>query len=68
VLRGAQLATALQEHDLVDEYALFVHPAALGGGVPFFRRTVGLKLHDVRRFELGVLGLRYSSVSGASTP
>jgi dihydrofolate reductase len=65
---GAQLVTALQEHNLVDEYALFVHPAALGAGVPFFRRTVGLKLLDVRRFELGALGLRYSSVSDVSTP
>ena len=65
---GAQLVTALQEHDLVDEYALFVHPAALGAGVPFFRRTVNLKLLDVRRFELGALGLRYSRVFDVSTP
>jgi dihydrofolate reductase len=64
---GSQLVTALQERDLVDEYALFVHPAALGAGVPFFRRTVGLKLLDVRRFELGALGLRYSSVSDVAT-
>ena len=33
---GSQLVTALQERNLVDEYALFIHPAALGPGVPFF--------------------------------
>ncbi|NJL57286.1 dihydrofolate reductase family protein [bacterium] len=65
---GAQLAAALQEHDLVDEYALFVHPGALGSGVPFFRRAVDLKLPDVRRFELGALGLRYSIASDVSAP
>jgi dihydrofolate reductase len=64
---GGQLVTALQERDLVDEYALFIHPAALGAGVPFFRRTIGLKLLDVRRFELGALGLRYLSDSGVET-
>lgn len=60
---GSQLVTALQERDLVDEYALFVHPAALGAGVPLFRRIVALNLLDVRRFETGALELRYSSVS-----
>lgn len=64
---GSQLVTALQERDLVDEYALFMHQAALGAGVPFFRRTVGLKLLDVRRFELGTLGLRYQSVLDVAT-
>ncbi|WP_420426820.1 dihydrofolate reductase family protein [Algiphilus sp.] len=65
---GAQLVTALQEHGLVDEYALFMHPAALGAGVPFIRRTVCLKLLDVRRFELGALGLRYSVDAHVSSP
>jgi hypothetical protein len=29
---------------LVDEYALFVHPGALGADVPFFRGRVDLRL------------------------
>lgn len=65
---GSQLVMALQDRDLVDEYNLFVHPAALGSGVPFFRRSVALELLDVRRFELGVLGLRYSSVPRVAAP
>lgn len=36
---GSQLVTALQEHNLVDEHALFIHPAALGAGVRFFRQA-----------------------------
>lgn len=64
---GGQLVTALQEGNLVDEYALFMHPAVLGAGKPFFRRTLGLKLLDVRRFGQGVLGLRYSSLAASAT-
>ena len=60
---GSQLVTALQERNLVDEYALFVHPTALGTGVPFFRRTLSLQLLDVRRFEQGALGPRYASLA-----
>jgi dihydrofolate reductase len=58
---GSQLVSALQEHDLVDEYALFVHPTALGAGLPFFRRTISLQLLDVHRFSEGTLRLRYGS-------
>ena len=64
---GSQLVTALQEHNLVDEYALFIHPAALGAGVPFFRRALSLQLRDVRRFDQGVLALRYSSLAASVT-
>lgn len=64
---GSQLVTTLQEHHLVDEYALFIHPAALGAGVPFFRRTLGLELLDVRWFEQGALGLRYASLAAGAT-
>ena len=51
----------LEEAGLVDEYALFVHPSALGAGVPFFRRRLDLKLVGVRHFVNGVLALRYST-------
>ena len=64
---GSQLVTALQERNLVDEYALFIHPAALGVGVPFFRRSLSLQLLDVRRFEQGALGLRYLSLNASAT-
>jgi dihydrofolate reductase len=60
---GCQLVTALQKRNLVDEYVLFIHPAALGVGVPFFRDPLSLQPLDVHQFKNGVLRLRYSSVA-----
>jgi dihydrofolate reductase len=59
---GSQLVAALEEHNLVDEYALFLHPAALGAGVPLFRRAVNFQLLESRQFSNGALGLRYANV------
>jgi dihydrofolate reductase len=57
---GTQFLSALQQRGLVDEYALFVHPCALGAGMPFFRQRIEMRLVDVRRFGIGVLALRYA--------
>jgi dihydrofolate reductase len=62
---GSQFAAAIQQQHLVDEYALYVHPCALGGGEPFFRGRVDLTLVDVRRFAAGVLLLRYATAGGS---
>ena len=35
---GPELAAEAARLDLIDEYRLFVHPVAVGGGVPFFPR------------------------------
>jgi dihydrofolate reductase len=61
---GPQFVSGLQQHGLVDEFALFVHQAALGFGVPLFHGRVDLTLVDVRRFENGTLRLRYAVRSG----
>ena len=61
LVTGALSSYRIREAGLVDEYALFVHPSALGAGVPFFRRRLDLKLVGVRRFDTGVLALRYST-------
>ena len=60
---GSQFVSALQQRELVDEYALFVHPSSLGAGLPFFRGRVDLTLLDVCWFDNGVLALRYSAPS-----
>jgi dihydrofolate reductase len=60
---GSQFVSALQKGGLIDEYTLFVHPSALGGGVPFFRGPLTLELIDVRRFAKGALALRYVSTA-----
>jgi dihydrofolate reductase len=58
---GSQFASALQQRGLIDEYLLFVHPSTVGGGLPFFRGRLDLTLLDVRRFDNGVLALRYAA-------
>lgn len=60
---GSQLVTVLQERNLVDEYVLFIHPASLGVGVPFFRHALSFQLLDVRQLKQGALGLHYSSLA-----
>jgi dihydrofolate reductase len=58
---GAELAATLTEHGLIDEYRLFVHPVALGGGRPFFAgdSRVDLELLETRTFGNRVVYLRY---------
>lgn len=57
---GAELMASFQEHDLIDEYRLYVHPIALGAGTPVFRRPLsGIQLHDTRTFANGVVQLVY---------
>ena len=58
---GPQLVSALEERHLVDQYILYIHPAALGAGKPFFRSHTPLRLLDSRRFKVGTLELRYAS-------
>jgi dihydrofolate reductase len=59
---GATLAAEAVRLGLVDEFHLLVHPVVLGGGKPFFPDLpdpVNLRLLDNRRFDSGVVYLRY---------
>ena len=59
---GAGLAATFVEHDLIDEYRLFVNPVVLGGGTPFFpqrRERLKLELVETRTFGSRVVYLRY---------
>lgn len=59
---GPTLASTLIEADLVDEYRMYVNPVVLGGGIPFFPRIgprLELRLLETRRFDAGVVYLRY---------
>jgi len=59
---GATIAAALRQHGLIDEYQLFVHPVVLGSGTPMFpssNNTINLRLVETRRFNSGVVLLRY---------
>ena len=62
---GAGLASTLIKLDLIDEYRLFVAPAVLGGGTPYFPpldRGISLELLETRTFGSQVVYLRYRRV------
>jgi dihydrofolate reductase len=63
VLGGADLAATFMEHDLIDEYRLYVQPILLGAGHLTFRPSAGrvgrLVLAETRTFGSGVVLLRY---------
>ncbi len=58
---GAELAAEAAGLGLIDEYRLFVHPVAVGGGIPFFPRDhrVDMELAEARTFSSRVVYLRY---------
>lgn len=59
---GSSFVRSLTGADLIDEYHLFVNPAALGSGLPVFDAPIGLALTDAIRFECGIAVLKYSSI------
>ena len=59
---GSGLIVELAEADLIDEYMLFVSPAAIGAGKPLFsglRRELPLRLLETRAFNSAFTLLRY---------
>jgi dihydrofolate reductase len=60
---GAALAACAFDAGLVDECHLFVHPVLVGRGKAAFPgdATVRLELQDERRFDNGVVYLRYGT-------
>jgi dihydrofolate reductase len=63
---GADIASTFMRLGLIDEYRLFVHPVALGGGTPLFPATderVKLTLVEARMFDAAVVHLRYQKAN-----
>ncbi len=59
---GMTLVSALIQQGLVDEFHLFVNPAAIGSGLSIFKdlnRKQNLKLVKVLPFECGIVVLNY---------
>jgi dihydrofolate reductase len=64
VYGGASFVSALIKAGLIDEYYLFVNPAALGKGLPIFStldNTMKLSLVKARSYDCGVAVLKYKS-------
>ena len=64
-LGGPTLAAALIEADMVDEFRLYINPAVLGAGIPYFPHgspRLELRLLETRRFSGDVLYVRYERV------
>jgi dihydrofolate reductase len=62
MLGGADLAATFLQHDLIDEYRLYVHPVAIGRGRPMFPPSderLDLQFAEARSFGNGVVLLRY---------
>ncbi|MFZ1693065.1 MAG: dihydrofolate reductase family protein [Flavobacteriales bacterium] len=60
---GVQLATALTELGLIDEYEFIIHPRIAGHGPNLFAglsKVVDLKIVDRKEFGSGAVGLRYA--------
>jgi dihydrofolate reductase len=61
-LGGAEIVAEFLRHGLVDEFWMYVHPVAIGGGRPLFPRgmRVDLNLLESSAFGNGVVRLRYA--------
>jgi dihydrofolate reductase len=63
---GADIASTFMRLGLIDEYRLFVHPVAVGGGTRLFPATderVKLTLVEARTFDAAVVHLRYQQTN-----
>jgi len=59
---GAGFVSSLIAHDLIDEYHLFINPAAISSGLSIFGALNALKhfqLADAIKFECGIAVLKY---------
>lgn len=62
VLSGADLAATFLQHDLIDEFRIYVHPVLIGRGNPVFSPSdtkATLRLAETHTFGNGVVLLRY---------
>jgi dihydrofolate reductase len=61
---SADLVHTLMQHDVIDEYRIWIHPVAVGSGKRLFRDggdTSVLRLVDTKTFRSGVVVLFYQS-------
>ena len=62
VFGSGDLVNTLMQHDLIDEYRIWVHPVVVGSGKRLFRDgsdTTVLRLEETKSFSSGVVVLTY---------
>jgi len=62
---GASFVSSLIKHDLVDEYHLFVNPAAIGKGLSIFaaiEKTKSLQLINTLVSDCGIVVMHYQAI------
>jgi dihydrofolate reductase len=62
IFGSPRAAHSLMEHNLIDEYWLFINPIILGKGIPMFanvKSAIKLKLIGTKQFPCNVIGLNY---------
>ncbi|MGD6748200.1 dihydrofolate reductase family protein [Streptomyces sp. BH106] len=69
VIDGANMAKTFLEHDLVDEFRVYVHPVMVGTGTPMFHPATTfavrpLRLAETHTFGNGVVLLRHERDRG----
>ena len=60
---GANFVSNLIKEGLIDEFFLFVNPAAIGKGLPIFAELTALqplKLSEAKAFDCGIVALHYT--------
>jgi dihydrofolate reductase len=64
---GADFASSLVEHDLIDDYYLFINPVIIGNGKAIFKKVqdkLKLKLVKATPFECGITVMHYQPERG----
>jgi dihydrofolate reductase len=59
VYGGSGFVSGLIENGLIDEYHLFINPAAIGGGMTIFSERKNLELKNAVGFPCGIVHLHY---------
>jgi dihydrofolate reductase len=63
VIGSGRLVSALREHDLVDEYEIWIHPILLGAGTRLFQETANattLELSGTKTTDKGITVLSFT--------
>jgi dihydrofolate reductase len=55
VYGGAQFVSSLIQHDLIDEFNLFINPTAIGKGLKIFKERKALKLTSSTAYASGIV-------------